>query len=264
MPEDTAERQSIHEPEWVTNMVRAEPRVPLMGPYMAYLLLMMFVTGLPEGAGYQHLGIVLHIGGATWATWLLRHHWPALGQSHFGLALIVGILGAWLWVAGQHGLSGVEIGGYALGDRLSLGLDAPFLRLVPIEVVDVSHRFATPWAFWTHVILKITRAITIVPIVEELFWRGFILRAFVNWNHFESVPIGRLTWFAFLGSSLLSVLQHPGNWGVSILCWMLFNALFYWKKSLRCLMITHGVTNLALYGYVVWTHLNGHGDWQFW
>ena len=106
---------------------------------------------------------------------------------------------------------------------------------------------------------SITRAVMIVPVVEELFWRGFILRAFVNWDRFDQVPLGRFTWMAFLGSSLLSVVQHPGNWGVSMVCWMLFNGLFYWRKSLLCLMITHGVTNLALYWYVVRT-----GDWQFW
>jgi CAAX prenyl protease-like protein len=95
--------------------------------------------------------------------------------------------------------------------------------------------------------------------VEELFWRGFILRAFVSWDRFDEVPWGKFTWLAFIGSSLLSTLQHPANWGVSIACWMLFNALFYWKKSLLCLMITHAVTNLALYIYVVRA-----GDWQFW
>ena len=65
--------------------------------------------------------------------------------------------------------------------------------------------------------------------------------------------------FEVLISSLLSILQHPDNWGVSILCWIIFNALFVWKKSLLCLMITHGVTNLALYTYVV-----SCGDWAFW
>ncbi|MFQ5411452.1 MAG: hypothetical protein ACE5EC_04120, partial [Phycisphaerae bacterium] len=69
-------------------MVRVEPRAPLMAPYMAYLLLMMLVSWLPDGDGFNHLGIVLHVAGAGWATWLLRHHWPDLGRSHLAWALL--------------------------------------------------------------------------------------------------------------------------------------------------------------------------------
>jgi len=40
---------------------------------------------------------------------------------------------------------------------------------------------------------------------------------------------------------------------------MAFNALFYWRPSVLFLIIVHGVTNLALYVYVVEA-----GDWMFW
>ena len=40
---------------------------------------------------------------------------------------------------------------------------------------------------------------------------------------------------------------------------MAFNALFYWKRSILFLVLVHGITNLALYVYVVYTN-----DWMFW
>jgi hypothetical protein len=40
---------------------------------------------------------------------------------------------------------------------------------------------------------------------------------------------------------------------------MLFNGLFYWKRSLLFLMLVHGITNLVLLVYVV-----GYRDWIFW
>jgi uncharacterized protein len=95
--------------------------------------------------------------------------------------------------------------------------------------------------------------------VEELLWRGFLLRAFTVWNHYDQVPWGRFSWRAFIGTALLSTVQHPDNWLVSIGCWLLFNALFYWKKSLLFVMACHAITNLALYLYVLRA-----SDWRFW
>jgi len=252
---------AVDEPAWVAGLVKAEPRAPLMLPYMAYLALMMLTDLFPATGILSHVAIAMHIVGAVWAIRLMRRHWPPLGRNHAFIALGVGLFAAWMWVAGQHWLEGFTLGGQNLGGVLSLGSEWPFVTLVPLDPVDVRNVAAdfAGGGFWVHVVLKIARAVTVVPIVEELFWRGFILRAFVSWDRFETVPLGKFTLFSFLASSLLSVIQHPANCGVSILCWMLFNGLFYWSKSLRCLMLTHGVTNLALYIYVVKT-----GDWQFW
>jgi len=37
------------------------------------------------------------------------------------------------------------------------------------------------------------------------------------------VPLARLP-LRFSGTSLVSILEHPDNWGVSILCWMAYKA----------------------------------------
>jgi CAAX prenyl protease-like protein len=115
------------------------------------------------------------------------------------------------------------------------------------------------WSWAWQATLRITVATVAVPIVEELFWRAFLLRALIDWHRFERIPIGTFTWVSFLGTSLLSMVQHPDNWAVSVLCWFAYNGLLYWKKSILLLMITHGVTNLALYLYVIYS-----GDWLFW
>lgn len=234
-------------PEWVDSAVKAEPRLPTMAPYMVYLLLLMFADRFPPNLFF--LAAAIHIAVAGYSVYLFRRHLPPWGRMHLVPAILVGLFAAWLWAAGQHWLNGTTLAGHNLG--------APLFGKG--EVVNPHDIYGNGTLFWTHVIFKITRAITIVPIVEELFWRGFILRAFISWNRFDHVPLAKFTLFSFVASSLLSVLQHPANWGVSIACWMVFNALFYWKKSLLCLMITHGVTNLALYIYVVRA-----GDWQFW
>lgn len=257
----TPEHQS-NEPAWVSRLVAAEPRLPLMGPYMAYLLMMFFVDALPKGDIFRHLGIAMHIVGAAWAAWIMRRQWPAMGKWHVLIAIPAGCFAAWMWVAVQHGLEEVTVGGMSLGGTLGLDSAFPFVKLTavdPAKIVIVPTEFADRSSFLIHAVLKITRAVTVVPIVEELFWRGFILRAFIDWDRFEVVPLAKFTLVSFLGSSFLSVLQHPAQWGASILCWMFFNVLFYRTASLRCLILVHGVTNLALYLYVIQS-----GDWQFW
>ncbi len=96
-------------------------------------------------------------------------------------------------------------------------------------------------------------------LLEEYFWRAFLLRAFIDWQNFERIPLGTFTWLSFLGTSAVSTLQHPDNWGVSILCWLVFNGVFYWTRSILCLVLLHGFTNLVLYLIVLRT-----GDWSFW
>lgn len=238
------------EPLWLTNLVRAEPRAPLVLPYMAYLLLLAGNDLFPTN--WLPAAIVLHIVLGLWATLLFRNHFPTLGRAHVVIAVLAGLLAAAGWVIGQHWLNGIQIGDYVLGDRLIFypGERTPY---------DPREDFGEGGLFRVYAILKITRACTVVPIVEELFWRGFMLRAFVNWHRPETVPMGQFAWRAMIGTALISTVQHPDNWGVSIACWLFFNAIFYWKKSLTCLILTHAVTNLALYLYVLRS-----GDWQFW
>jgi membrane protease YdiL (CAAX protease family) len=248
------------DPKWLSDLVRAEPKAPLMVPFMAYLVLMLLNDVFPTR--FQPVSVALHVALAGWVTWLFRNHYPPLGRPYWALAIGTGVVAAVLWGAGQHLFDRLLVCGHSLGGSLSLHWTPPFVYLKdlpPLETLDPHQRFGDGALFWSHVVLKICRAVTIVPIVEELFWRGFILRAFVRWHWFDQVPWGMFAWRAFLGSALLSILQHPGNWGVSIACWLLYNAVFYWKKSLLCLMIAHGVTNLVLYGYVVYS-----GDWRFW
>ena len=252
-----AEQTPRSEPRWITDLCRAEPRAPWMIPYLAYLFFFMLTDLFPDSLA--HVAILLHTIASLYVTWLFRNHLPPFGRAFLATAIITGLFAAWMWVAGQHFLSKVHIGSHNLGEQFPLFNHLGFLFPKGGEPVDPHAEYGNGFAFWSHVVLKITRACTAVPIVEELFWRGFILRAFIRWDDFEKVPLGTFTWFSFLGSSLLSVVQHPSQWGVSILCWMLFNAIFCWRKSLMCIMITHAITNFALYVYVVRS-----GDWQFW
>lgn len=218
---------------WIEQLGSTRPDVALMAPFMAYLLLMPVADLVP--ATWAPAAIALRGIGSLAVFWAFRRHLPAWGRPHWGLAVVAGAVCAWGWVVGQYVCDHFGVGGRLPGmpgektvvdPRVTLGADDLF--------------WATWWA-------RLVVATVAVPIVEEFFWRGFLLRALVDWHHFDRVPLGTFTWLSFLGTSLLSTIQHPDNWVVSILCWMAFNALFYWTRSLLCLVLVHGVTNLVLY-----------------
>ncbi|MBL8880829.1 MAG: CAAX prenyl protease-related protein [Phycisphaerales bacterium] len=221
------------------------PDLAYAGPFFVYLALLGAQSLVP--VEWQWAAIVLRGLGGLLAIDLVVRHIPHWGKPHAALATLAGVLAAALWVVGQHWSDSVGIprwfplmpgSGDVTDPRLSLGTEA---------------------LWWTTATLRILVACTAVPLVEELFWRGFLLRAFIDWQRFERIPLGAFTIWSFVGTSLLSILQHPANWVVSVFCWFLFNALFCWTRSLTCLIITHAVTNLVLYIYVIES-----GDWRFW
>jgi uncharacterized protein len=238
-----------HEPAWLTHLAKRRPDFVMMAPFMAYLVLLPL--GDCVGKAYLPWALAAKGVGGLAVFWLLRRHMPPLGRAYWPIGILVGILAAILWVAGQHLFNHLNVYSVNLGDRFFL---LPGRR----QVVDPREGLSA-FSWWSQVTLRLAVTAITVPIVEEIFWRGFLLRAFINWDRFETIPLGTFAWRAFLGTALLSVFQHPDNWGVSIFCWLLYNGLMYWKKSLLCLMITHGVTNLVLYTYVIKS-----GDWQFW
>ncbi len=106
--------------------------------------------------------------------------------------------------------------------------------------------------------LRTMRAALIVPIVEELFWRGWLPR-WLQDTRFERVPLGRYTTFAFVATAALFALEHGPFWEVGLLCGLIYNWWMQRTRSLGDLMIVHAVTNLALCAYVIAT-----GRWGFW
>ncbi len=239
-----AEPEVTTEAGWVERMGRSRPDVVLMGPYMAYLVLLALNGRVPEA--YMGWMIGLRGVGALAVVWVFRRHFPPMGRAHAGIALGAGVLAAVLWVAGQHAFDAVGLGGRLFVFPGQVDAEDPRAGLSPL-------------AWWSQAVTRIAVASTTVAIVEEIFWRAFLLRALIDWQRFDLVPLGTFTWVSFLGTSLLSTLQHPDNWAVSIPCWFLYNGLFYWKRSLTCNIIAHGVTNLVLYVYVIRV-----GAWQFW
>ncbi len=106
--------------------------------------------------------------------------------------------------------------------------------------------------------LRIARAALLVPIIEELFWRGWLPRWIVD-NNWQRVPIGTYSKLAFLVTAVLFASEHGPFWEVGLLCGLIYNWWMWRTRSLGDLVLVHGVTNAALSAFVLLT-----GRYEYW
>jgi hypothetical protein len=99
--------------------------------------------------------------------------------------------------------------------------------------------------------------VVIVPVMEELFWRSFLIRYLTD-QDFTAVPIGHYSVAAFWLVAGFSGLAHP-EWLVAMVASAAYSWLLRATGSLFATVAAHAVTNAALGIYVLVSH-----DWQYW
>ena len=112
---------------------------------------------------------------------------------------------------------------------------------------------------WVVIGLRFVRAAMIVPVVEELFWRGWLPRWLDRMDGFWTVPLGEFSRYAFWATAILFALEHGPFWDVGLVAGLIYNWWMQRTKSLGDLIWCHAVTNALLSGWVV-----GAGQWQYW
>ncbi len=106
--------------------------------------------------------------------------------------------------------------------------------------------------------LRTFRAAVIVPIVEELFWRGWLMRWLIK-PDFTGVPMGTYSTQAFWIVAVLFASEHGSYWDVGLAAGIVYNWWMLRSKSLADLILAHAVTNACLSAYVL-----AAGKWEYW
>lgn len=107
------------------------------------------------------------------------------------------------------------------------------------------------------VVVRIFGAAVVVPVMEELFWRSFIMR-WLDSPNFLAVAARSVTLRSLLFSSIAFGFEH-GQWAAGIVAGLAYGWLYRASGRLWLPIVSHGLTNLLLGLWVVYT-----AQWQFW
>jgi CAAX prenyl protease-like protein len=110
---------------------------------------------------------------------------------------------------------------------------------------------------WLLVAIRIAGAALVVPLMEELFWRSFLMRWIVAPN-FDSVEPSQLGLKSFIITVLLFGFEH-NLWLAGIVAGAAYSLLYMRHRSLWSPILAHAVTNGLLGLWVVRT-----GNWSYW
>lgn len=107
-------------------------------------------------------------------------------------------------------------------------------------------------------LLRSLRAIAIVPVLEELFWRAWLMRWLIQ-REFWKLPLGSYTAASFWLTAVLFASEHGPYWDVGLAAGAIYNWWMVRTRSLGDLILTHAVTNACLCAYVIGFH-----KWEYW
>jgi len=210
-------------------------------PFVVFMALLALRGYLPPESGIDARWI--YGGQAVIVAGLLAWYWRGYGElvrqnlpdaRETGWSIAVGIAVFALWVQ----------------------LDAPWMQLgtatasfVPLD--------ANGQLIWPLVLLRLAGAALVVPVMEELFWRSFLMR-WVQHPGFERVDPRSVGIKAIVLSTFVFTLAHT-LWLAAIVAGLAYALLYRQTGKLWTAVIAHAVTNGLLGVWVIWT-----GRWEFW
>ena len=211
-------------------------------PFAAFMALLALRGLAPDGGGggvdsrwLYALNVV--VAGMLLLWWreygeLARQNLPLLREA--GWSVVVGLVVFALWIQ----------------------LDAPWMLIgeptasfVPVD--------AQGQLLWPLIAVRWLGATLLVPVMEELFWRSFLMR-WLQTPVFEGIDPRRVGARAILLSTFVFMLAHP-MWLAAIVAGLAYALLYRASGKLWTAVIAHAVTNGALGIWVVRS-----GQWQFW
>ena len=210
-----------------------------VGPFVVFLLWLSVDRYLPLANPEKELlrDIVLVAAIVAFSRTLLPH-----GAPYWKTSVVLGVAVFAMWIAPDALMPGwrdsVVFQNAVTGHVMT---SIPPAALTPLMLV-----------------LRTSRAALIVPVLEELFWRGWLPRRLQD-TRFERIPLGQYTPFAFWATAVLFGSEHGSFWEVGLLCGVIYNWWMVRTRSLGDLILVHAVTNLALSLYVIRT-----AHWGFW
>jgi uncharacterized protein len=156
---------------------------------------------------------------------------PALKQAL--VALLAGWLVFLLWIAPYPSW----LGGHGVSSAVAMPMQSS---------ADI---------FW--LICRWSGSALVVPVIEELFWRSYLMRRLDSADFMSASP-ARVSAYAIAVSSVLFAVEHQ-LWLAGLLAGLVYAWLYRRFQVLWVSILAHVTTNAVLGVWVVYT-----GQWQYW
>ena len=203
--------------------MKSKPWLPYVAPFAVYAMFLAMES--PQNLVWLYPLKAIAVAMTLMYFW---RQYDELRPRFSFLAVAVGLVAIVIWI----------------------GIDSYYPKWGSAEVFDPSGKPV-------FIAFRIIGAVVVVPVMEELFWRAFLIRWLVN-PDFKRVPVGTFTWSSFAITVALFGLEH-NQWLAGLICGALYNWLYYKRKNVFACVVAHAVSNAALAAWVL-----ARGDWKFW
>lgn len=211
-----------------------------MAPFATLVLLLGI--GNAAGAGPQWAYPVRTLAAAA-VLWLGSRPLLDFRPARPWASVLTGVAVFWIWIG---------------PDLLWTGYRDLWLFSNPLTGVA---RSAAPDALRADAVFlafRVAGSALLVPVVEELFWRAWLMRWLIS-THFTRIPLGTYAARAFWLSAALFAAEHGPYWDVGLAAGVAYNWWLVRTRSLADCILAHAVTNACLAVYVLLA-----GAWQYW
>ena len=245
-----------------TGLLADFPWLTFLLPFIVYMLVQTLEPTPGADGGSSLLGLTIRyehyplVYSAKIALTILAmlFVWPGYRTFPFRispLSIVVGVVGVVVWIA-----------------LCQLQLEARLLTLLRLDwLVDVGERSAfnpleylaanPAWAYGFLAIRFLGLAL-VVPVIEEFFLRGFLMRMMTSVNWWKK-PFGQVDTAAIVAGTVVPMLMHPGELLAAMVWFSAVTWLMIRTRNIWDCVAAHLVTNLLLGIYVVTT-----GQWELW
>jgi len=225
---------------------RAEPAVARCAPFAVFIAMLVLGTAIQAVAGAESSAeaaqVVIVSRGAIVAL-VLAWYWPSYTELHgpalswstgqVAAAVLVGIAVFLAWITFDQ-------------DWAVMSRSSGFAPLNAAGSVD-----------FPRAALRLGGLALVVPVMEELFWRSFLLRWITRRDFMALAPRHAGPWAVAISTALFA-LEHE-RWFAGAAAGAAYTLLYMRTGNLWMPIVAHTVTNGVLGGWVLAT-----GNWRFW
>jgi uncharacterized protein len=241
---------------WRTALIERHHWMTFLLPFVAFMLAGT-LEPTPTASGGKAIGLAIPYSYYPWVyaarialtMAAVVFVWPGYRKFPLRLswaAILMGIVGGPLWIAlAMPGWERLYV--WPLLERISLGFltggdRSSFNPFDPAGGLSAA-------AAWTFLSVRFFGLVALVPLIEEFFLRGFLMR-FVMERDWWDVPFGKANALAIAVGTIIPVLSHP-EWIAAAVWFSLITWLMLRTRNIWDCVAAHAITNLILGVYVV-------------